>query len=173
MQRLQIAPGKNRTIHSLMESAFPPLKSTNNKPTPYVTPKTISYIHGLICDSITMFHSDACNARALRNEMMVLEVLEKKEPAIFRQELFITLDHFYEEILGLHGAGGRPKPKSFKRKMKSVMELPAPAETAGSVSAEPAPEEQPAPTNGGGGAEPPAAPAVCGRGSKPAANKPS
>jgi hypothetical protein len=120
-----------------------------------------------------MYHSDACNARALRNEMMVLEVLEAKEPAIFRQELFITLEHFYEEILGLHGAGGRPKPKSFKRKMKSVMVLPAPAETAGSVSAEPAPEEQPAPANGGGGAEPPAAPAARGRGGKPAANKPS
>ena len=81
MQRLQIAPGKNRTIHSLLESVFPPLKSTNNEPTPYVTPKTMSYIHGLICDSITMFHSDACNARALRNEILVLEVLEAKEPA--------------------------------------------------------------------------------------------
>ena len=173
MQRLQIAPGKNRTIHSLLESAFPPLKSTNNEPTPYVTPKTISYIHGLICDSITMYHSDACNARALRNEMMVLEKLEEREPAIFRQELFITLEHYYEEILGLHGAGGRPKPKSFKRKMKSVMVLPAPAETAGSVSAEPAPEEQPAPANGGGGAEPPAAPAARGRAGKPAASKAS
>ncbi len=83
-----------------------------------------------------MFHSGACNARALRNEIMVLEVLEAKVPAIFRQELFTTLVHYYEEILGLHGAGGRPKPKSFKRKMKSVMVLPAPAETAGSVSAE-------------------------------------
>jgi hypothetical protein len=147
------------------------VKSTNNEPTPYVTPKTISYIHGLICDSITLYHSDACNARALRNEMMVLEKLEEREPAIFRQELFITLEHYYEEILGLHGAGGRPKPKSFKRKMKSVMVLPAPAETAGSVSAEPAPEEQPAPANGGGGAEPPAAPAARGRGGKPGASK--
>ncbi len=120
-----------------------------------------------------MFHSDACNTRALRNEIIVLEVLEAKEPAIFRQELFTTLVHYYEEILGLHGAGGRPKPKTFKRKMKSVMLLPAPAETAGSVSAETAPEQQPAPANGGGGAEQPAAPAVRSRGGKPAAGKPS
>ena len=47
MQRLQIIPGKNRTIHSLLESEFPPIKSTNNKPTPYVTPQDD-------CDSITL-----------------------------------------------------------------------------------------------------------------------
>ena len=59
-----------------------------------------------------MFHSDACNAKALCNESMILEV--------FRQELFNTLVHYYEEILGLHGASGRPKLKSFKHKMKSA-----------------------------------------------------
>ena len=79
MQCFQIIPGKNRTIHSLLESEFPHIKSTNNKPTPYVTPKTIGYIHGLICDTITLFHSDACNTK----------------------ELFNTLVHYYEEILGL------------------------------------------------------------------------
>ena len=51
---------------------------------------------------------------------MILEVLEADEPAVFRQELFDTLVHYYEEILGLPGAGGRPKPKSFKHKMKSA-----------------------------------------------------
>ncbi len=50
---------------------------------------------------------------------MILEVLEAEEPAVFRQELFTTLVHYYEEIEGLHGAAGRPKPKSFKHKMKS------------------------------------------------------
>ena len=56
---------------------------------------SIGYIHGLICDSITLFHSDACNAQALRNEsmIMILEVLEAEEPAVFRQELFDTLVH--------------------------------------------------------------------------------
>ena len=72
---------------------------------------SIGYIHGLICDSITLFHTDACNAQALRNESMILEVLEAEEPAVFRQELFNTLEHYYEEILGLPGAGGRPAPE--------------------------------------------------------------
>ena len=57
----------------------------------------IGYIHSLICDSITLFHSDACNANALRNESMILEVLEAEEPAVFRQELFNTLEHYYED----------------------------------------------------------------------------
>ena len=48
---------------------------------------------------------------ALCNESMILEVLEAEEPVVFRQELFNTLVHYYEEILGLPGAGGRPKPQ--------------------------------------------------------------
>ena len=154
MQHYQIIPGKNRTIHSLLESEFPPIKSTNNKPTPYVTPKTIGYIHGLICDTITLFHSDACNAKALCNESMILEVLEAEEPAVFRQELFNTLVHYYEEILGMPGARGRPKPQSFKRKMKRAL-----AAAAASDSAEDAadgPPAPPPPVEGGGVAEPPA-----------------
>ena len=68
-----------------------------------MTPKTIGYIHCLICNSITLFHSNTCNTQApgLCNESMILVVLEAKEPAVFRQELFDTLVHYYEEILGL------------------------------------------------------------------------
>ena len=47
---------------------------------------------------------------------MILEVLEAEEPAVFCQELFDTLVHYYEEILGLPGAEGRPKSQSFKHK---------------------------------------------------------
>ena len=35
--------------------------------------------------------------------------------------------YYYEEILGLPGAGGRPKPQSFKRKMKSAQRRAAAA----------------------------------------------
>jgi hypothetical protein len=114
-----------------------------------VTPKTIAYIHGLICNSITLFHSDACNTRALRNEIMILELLEAEEPAVFRQELFTTLVRYSEENQGLHGAAGRHKPKSFKHKMKSAKSRPAAAEAAGGESAEYAPEAPP-PAEGGG-----------------------
>ncbi len=45
---------------------------------------------------------------------MILEVLEKQEPAVFLQKLFNTLTHYYEDIQSMSCAGGRPKPKSFK-----------------------------------------------------------
>ena len=107
---------------------------------------------------------------------MILEVLEAEEPAVFRQELFNTLVHYYEEILGLPGAGGRPRPQSFKRKMKSAQpRAAAAAAAAGGDSAEDVADELPAPpppVEGGGEAEPPAAAAApagpaagrCGKG---------
>ncbi len=63
----------------------------------------VSFANPSLCKSL--FQSDACNARALRNEGMILEVLEAEEPAVFRQELFNTLEHCYEVILGLPNAG--------------------------------------------------------------------
>ena len=79
---------------------------------------------------------------------------------MFRQELFNTLVHNYEDILGLPGAGGRHRPQSFKRKMKSAQpRAAAAAAAAGGDSAEDAAIGQPAPpppVEEGGGAEPPA-----------------
>jgi hypothetical protein len=83
MQHLQINQTKNCTISSLLQKRFPAIKSTNDKLTNYVTPKTISYIHWRVTDSITCLPSDACNQRALQNEIMILEVLEA--PAVFCQ----------------------------------------------------------------------------------------
>jgi hypothetical protein len=104
---------------------------------------SIGYIHGLICDSITLFHSDACNTK----------------------ELFNTLVHYYKEILGLPGAGGRPRPQSFKRMMKSAQPraAAAAAAAAGGDSAEDVADELPAPpplVERVGEAEPPAAAAA-------------
>jgi hypothetical protein len=48
---------------------------------------------------------------------MILEVLEEQDQAVFRQELFNTLTTYYEEIQSMSGAGGRPQPKHFKRRM--------------------------------------------------------
>ncbi len=44
---------------------------------------------------------------------MILEVPNKKDQAVFRQELFRTLSHYYEDILSMPCAGGRPQPKHF------------------------------------------------------------
>ena len=131
MQHLQINPAKNLTVHMLMQKQFPAIKSSDNKPTMYVTPKMIGYIHGIVTDCIPHLSSDANNQRALRNEIMILEVLEALEPALFRQNLANTLTHYYEEIQSMFGAGGRPKPKSFKLKMNVGDGLPlAPAAEA-------------------------------------------
>ncbi len=47
-----------------------------------------------------------------------MEVLEAQEPAVVhRQKLFNNLTHYYEEIQLMFCAGGRPKPKHFKRTM--------------------------------------------------------
>ena len=72
MQRLQINPAKNLTVHMLMQKQFPAIKSSDNKPTMYVTPKTIGCIHGIVTDCIPHLSSDANNQRALRNEIMIL-----------------------------------------------------------------------------------------------------
>ena len=98
MQQLQISVSKNNTIHTLLSKQFPAIKSSNSQPTNYVTPKTIGYIHAIVTDCITRLPTDACTQRALRNEVMILEVLEEQEPAVFRQELFTTLTTYYEEV---------------------------------------------------------------------------
>ena len=89
MQQMLVNVSKNNTIHSLLQKQFPAIKSSDNKPAYYLT----------------------------RNETMILEVLEAQEPAVFRQQLFSTLTTYYEEIQSMSGAGGRPKPKHFKRTM--------------------------------------------------------
>ncbi len=115
--QLQINVSKNNTIHSLLQKQFPAIKSSDNKPTYYVTPKTVGYIHWIVTDCITRLPSDACNQRALQNEIMILEVLEAQEPAVFRHQLFNTLTKDYKEIQSISGVGRRPKPKHFKRTM--------------------------------------------------------
>ena len=110
---------------------------------------SIGYIHGLICDSITYFrlHRLICDSITCNTK-----------------ELFNTLVHYNEEILGLPGAGGCPRPQSFKRMMNSAQpRAAAAAAAAGGDSAEDVADELPAPpppVEGGGEAEPPAAAAA-------------
>ncbi len=138
MQQLQISITKNNTIHTLLHKQFPAVKSSNNKPTYYVTPKSIGYIHWIVTDYITRLPTDACTQHALRNEIMILEVLEAQEPAVFRQELFNTLTTYYEEVQSMSCAGGRPKPKHFKRRM-----IAAGGAAGGGETATEADDEQP------------------------------
>jgi hypothetical protein len=119
MQQLQISISKNNTIHMLLHKQFPAIKSTNNQPNYCVSPKTIGFIHRIVTDCITRLPSDACTQCSIRvrNEIMILKVLEAQEPAVFRQELFNTLTTYYEEIQSMSCSGRCPQPKHFKRQM--------------------------------------------------------
>jgi hypothetical protein len=98
MQQMLINVSKNNTIHLLLQKQFPAIQSSDNKPTYYVTPKTIGYIHAIVTDCITRLPTDACTQRALRNEITILSELEKLEPAVFRQGLFNTLTTYCEPV---------------------------------------------------------------------------
>jgi hypothetical protein len=79
---------------------------------------------------------------------MILEVLEAQEPAVFRQQLFSTLTTYYEEIQSMSGAGGRPKPKHFKRTMIADDEAAGggePIEEAAAEAGDNAPQPPPPP----------------------------
>jgi hypothetical protein len=80
MQRYEINPAKHCTIAALLDTTFPPISSTGNIPTPYITPRTIAYIHALIVDSITLHPSTTLRERALLNENILLDVLNEMRP---------------------------------------------------------------------------------------------
>ncbi len=48
---------------------------------------------------------------------MILKVLEALETAVFHQQLFNTLTHYYDEVQSRSCASGRPKPKHFHSTM--------------------------------------------------------
>ena len=62
MSAYEINPSKLLTINALLEGSFPAIKATNNLPTPFVSPRTVAYIHALIIDTVSQLHSDSPNA---------------------------------------------------------------------------------------------------------------
>jgi hypothetical protein len=92
------------TISALVESSFPAIKATDNQPTPFVSPRTVAYIHALVINTVSMHHSDSPNARALRNETMVRQELQNMTPVAFRNELRSCFVSYYEGILKMDGA---------------------------------------------------------------------
>jgi hypothetical protein len=71
MLAFEINPCKHLTVSALIDSSFPAIKSTDNKPTPMVTSKTAGYIHALIIDIVTFNNSESPKACAIRNEQMI------------------------------------------------------------------------------------------------------
>ncbi len=47
-------PSKNVTVSRLLDRVFSATPSTKNRPTPFITTKTVAYIFALIIDSVTV-----------------------------------------------------------------------------------------------------------------------
>lgn len=148
---LQILPAKQLSISTLFDRVFPPIASTKNQPTPFITPKTVAYIFGLIIDSVTVHHAESPHARALEYEATILEVLESMPAHDFRSELRSALISYYDGILKIPGAVGRPEAKVFKRAFNARRSVDPPACAAAAAA--------PPPDDPAGPAPPPADPA--------------
>ena len=118
MSLLQVNPCKHNTVQDIVTYNFPAIESTDNKPTPAITSKTIGYIHALVFDTLTFNSTDAPYARALESEKYICAELDKMTPAQFQTELRDCLTSYYETVRMMVGAGGTLSIKSHKRKFK-------------------------------------------------------
>ena len=106
MSLLQVNPCKHNTVQDIVTCIFPAIKSTDNKPTPAITSKTIGYIHALVMDTLTFNSTEAPYARALQNQAMICGELDQLTPAAFQTELRDCLVDYYEKVCLMVGAGG-------------------------------------------------------------------
>ena len=157
MSALKVSP--RNTISSILEQTFPAIPSTDNKPTPLVTPKLAGYIQALIIDSVTHLHSDTAYQRALRCENVIVQGLQELPLDKFKSEFRIALTSYYEGILSMPGADGSQAKVTNKRKVVCLL-ADEPTEETGNNDAAPAPEEGAAAPAAAAGAEPAAAAAA-------------
>ena len=146
-------------------------------PTPFVSPATIAYIHGLIIDSVTALQTDSTTTRALRCETMARQELESMPLAEFHDELRLALTSYYEGIVKMEGASGINKKVAYKRPIKRIsLEIQDPPPPAHDADSEAAPAAAGAAAPDAAGAAAPAAAAAAapptpekpaGRGRKP------
>ena len=78
---------KTLTIEALVNGSFPPIKATDDQALPFVGPRTVAYIHALIVDTVTVLQTESTNAKALQNEAMLRQELEKMKPAVMCKQL--------------------------------------------------------------------------------------
>ena len=95
MNSFQICPSKNMTISGLLDRVFPAIPSTKNRPTPFISTKTVAYIFSLVIDSVTIHHTDSPHSRALQHKATILKELDSMTPDNFRAELRAALILFY------------------------------------------------------------------------------
>ena len=105
-------------MHDLVNSTFPAIKSTDNKPTPAVTLKTVGYIHALVVVTFTFHSTEAPYARALIVQEDVCAALNELTPSAFQTELRECLVDYYEKVCLMEDAGGLSSVRTKKRKFK-------------------------------------------------------
>ena len=148
MNFFQILPAKQLSISTLFEREFPPIAANKNRPTPFINPNTVAYIFSLIIDSATVHNAESPHARALQYEATILNVLKSMPAEDFRSELRSALISYYDGILKIPGACGRPEAQVFKRSFNARRSVDPPACAA--AAAAPPPDDH---------AHPPDAPA--------------
>ncbi len=125
------------SLHTLQVRAL--TACPDPQPTPFVSPATIAYIHGLIINSVTALQTDSTTTRALRCETMARQELESMPLAEFHDELRLALTSYYEGIVKMEGASGINKKVAYKRPIKrislEIQDPPPPAHDADSEAA--------------------------------------
>jgi hypothetical protein len=72
-----------------------------------------TYIFSLVIDSVTLHHADSPH---LQHKATILHELDSMTPDAFRAELRASPTSFYEDILKVPCAGGRPQAKIIKHR---------------------------------------------------------
>ena len=120
----QINSCNHITVNHVVNSTFPAIKSTDNKPTPVVTPKTVGYIHTLVIDTLTFHSTEAPYDRALIVQEDVCGELNELTPSAFQTELRDCLVDCYEKVCLMDGPSGLPSVRTNKRKFKPTAPIP-------------------------------------------------
>ena len=89
----------------------------------FITTKTLAYIFSLVIDSVTLHHADSPH---LQHKATILHELDSMTPDAFQAELCASLTSFYEDILKVPGAGGRPQAKIIKEALPPSLLQPNP-----------------------------------------------
>jgi hypothetical protein len=95
-----------------MVQTFPSIKCFDKAATPFISPRTVAYIHALSIDCLLLQNEDSINVRALQHDAAMLDVYSKMTSDKFKKQLQSVLTTYYEEdIRSIQGASGCLKPK--------------------------------------------------------------
>jgi hypothetical protein len=124
MMKLQILLGKNHTIIRVLHETFPVLKCFDNEKLELINRKTVTYIHVLIIDSVSIQSEETINARALEHESTMLDAYTEMETDSFKSQLQTVLTAYYQDIKRVTCASGGRKSKVVKRRFHDAAPRP-------------------------------------------------